>query len=140
MASKADTGVQAPSITQPTQQIVLMLVICAAVVAGSVLIWPSVQPVFLTSPYLNGTIGIVFIIGVLACFFQVFQLFSSIAWLEELTGGGAQAPADRPPLLLAAMTGIARVRGRGLQVTGPVARSMLDSGCRGLRAAPSKGR
>ncbi|MCT4684916.1 MAG: biopolymer transporter ExbB [Roseicyclus sp.] len=127
MASRADSGAQAPFITRPIQQIVLMLIICAAVAAGGVLIWPSVQPVFLTSPYLNGTIGVVFIVGVLACFFQVFQLFSSIAWLEELTGGGAQAPADRPPRLLAAMTGIARVRGRGLQVTGPAARSMLDS-------------
>ncbi|MBF9059229.1 biopolymer transporter ExbB [Rhodobacterales bacterium HKCCSP123] len=127
MASRADSGVQAPVITRPTQQIVLMLIICAAVAAGGVLIWPSVQPVFLTSPYLNGTIGVVFIVGVLACFFQVFQLFSSIAWLEDLTGGTAQAGAERPPRLLAAMTGIARVRGRGLQVTGPVARSMLDS-------------
>ncbi|MHA7887857.1 MULTISPECIES: biopolymer transporter ExbB [Roseicyclus] len=127
MASRADSGAQAPFITRPTQQIVLMLIICAAVAAGGVLIWPSVQPVFLTSPYLNGTIGVVFIVGVLACFFQVFQLFSSIAWLEELTGGGAQAGTERPPRLLAAMTGIARVRGRGLQVTGPAARSMLDS-------------
>jgi hypothetical protein len=127
MASRADSGVQAPVITRPTQQIVLMLIICAAVAAGAVLIWPSVQPVFLSSPFLNGTIGVVFIVGVLACFFQVFQLFSSITWLEELTGGTGQSATERPPRLLAAMTGIARVRGRGLQVTGPAARSILDS-------------
>jgi hypothetical protein len=127
MASRADSGAQAPVITRPTQQIVLMLIICALAAAGGVLIWPSVQPVFLASPFLNGTIGVVFIVGVLACFFQVFQLFSSIAWLEELTGGTAQAGSERPPRLLAAMTGIARVRGRGLQVTGPAARSILDS-------------
>lgn len=127
MASRADTGAQAPVITRPTQQIVLMLVICAAVAAGGVLIWPSVQPVFLASPYLNGTIGVVFIVGVLACFVQVFQLFSSIAWLEALDSGAPQEGAERPPRLLAAMTGMARVRGRGLQVTASAARSILDS-------------
>lgn len=141
MASRADTGAPAqasrmtgqgqgqggPRITRPTRQIVLMIVILAAVVAGGVLVWPQVQPVFLASPYLNGTIGVVFIVGVLACFFQVFQLFSSVAWLEQIAGGAPQDASERPPRLLAAMTGIARVRGRGLQVTGPAARSMLDS-------------
>jgi hypothetical protein len=127
MASRADSGAQAPVITRPTQQIVLMLIICAAVAAGGVLIWPSVQPVFLTAPFLNGTIAVVFVVGVLACFFQVFQLFSSITWLEGMATGVAQQGDDRPPRLLAAMTGVSRVRGRGLQVTGPAARSILDS-------------
>ena len=116
-----------PRITRPTQQIVLMILICAAVAAGGVLVWPQVQPVFLASPILNGTIGVVFLVGVLACFFQVSQLFSSVAWIEQIAGGAPQDASERPPRLLAAMTGIARVRGRGLQVTGPAARSMLDS-------------
>jgi hypothetical protein len=129
MASRADTAPEAQGqrITRPTQQIVLMVLICAAVAAGGVLIWPQVQPVFLASPYLNGTIGLVFIVGVLACFFQVFQLFSSVTWIEQIAGAAPQDATERPPRLLAAMTGIARVRGRGLQVTGAVARSMLDS-------------
>ena len=129
MASRADTGApgRTPRITRPTQQIVLMLIICAAVAAGGVLVWPQVQPVFLASPYLNGTIGVVFLVGVLATFFQVFQLFSSVAWIEQIAGAAPQDATERPPRLLAAMTGVARVRGRGLQVTGPAARSMLDS-------------
>jgi hypothetical protein len=124
MTRPAATG---PRITRPTRQIVLMLIICGAVAAGGVLVWPQVQPVFLASPFLNGTIGVVFIVGVLACFFQVFQLFSSVAWIEQIAGAAPQDATERPPRLLAAMTGIARVRGRGLQVTGPAARSMLDS-------------
>ncbi|NKX44235.1 biopolymer transporter ExbB [Roseicyclus persicicus] len=129
MASRPDTGAEAraPRITRPTQQIVLMLIICAAVAAGAVLIWPRVQPVFLSSPFLNGTIGVVFVVGVLACFFQVFQLFSSITWIEAIASGAPQDPGDGPPRLLAAMTGIARVRGSRMQVTGPAARSILDS-------------
>ncbi|BDW86138.1 hypothetical protein MACH21_23150 [Roseicyclus marinus] len=120
-------GPGGPRITRPTQQIVLMILICAAVAAGGVLVWPQVQPVFMASPILNGTIGIVFIIGVFACFFQVAQLFSSVAWIEQIAGIAPQEASERPPRLLAAMTGIARVRGRGLQVTGAAARSMLDS-------------
>jgi hypothetical protein len=129
MASRADTGAdqRSPRITRPTRQIVLMVIICAVVLAGGAVIWPSVQPVFLAAPVLNGLIGVVFVIGVLACFMQVFQLFSSITWIEAIAGGAPQEATERPPRLLAAMTGIARVRGRGMQVTGPAARSMLDS-------------
>ncbi len=126
MASRADEGA-APRITRPTQQIVLMLIICGAVASGGVLIWPQVQPVFLSSPYLNGTIGLVFVVGVLACFFQVFQLFSSVAWIERLATSGPQDEVARPPRLLASMTNIARMRGSRMQITGPAARSVLDS-------------
>ena len=78
MASREDTGAEKrlTHITRPTRQIVLMAIICAAVIVGGVVIWPAVQPVFLASPVLNGTIGIVFVVGVLACYMQVFQLFS----------------------------------------------------------------
>jgi hypothetical protein len=86
-----------------------------------------VQPVFLSSPYLNGTIGIVFVVGVLACFWQVFQLFSSVAWIEAVGSGGGQEAMDRPPGLLAAATAISRVRGGRMQVTPASAKSVLDS-------------
>ena len=129
MASRDDFGAdkRPTHITRPTRQIVLMVLICAAVIGGGVVIWPAVQPVFLASPILNGTIGVVFIVGVLACYMQVFQLFSSITWIEAIAGSAPQEATERPPRLLAAMTGITRVRGRGMQVTGPAARSILDS-------------
>ena len=129
MASREDTGAEKrlTHITRPTRQIVLMAIICAAVIVGGVVIWPAVQPVFLASPVLNGTIGIVFVVGVLACYMQVFQLFSSITWIEAIAGNAPQDATERPPRLLAAMTGLARVRGRAMQVTGPAARSILDS-------------
>jgi hypothetical protein len=86
-----------------------------------------VQPVFLASPYLNGTIGIVFVVGVLACFWQVFQLFSSVAWIDTVGSGGGGDAMDRPPSLLAAATAISRVRGGRMQVTPASAKSVLDS-------------
>jgi hypothetical protein len=104
-----------------------MLIILAVVVAGGVFVWPQVQPVFLASPFLNGTIAVVFVVGVAACFFQVIQLFSSVAWIEQIAQASGQEAVDNPPRLLAAMMGIAKVRGARMQITGPVAKSVLDS-------------
>jgi hypothetical protein len=126
LASRTE-GAAPLRITRPTRQIVLMLAILIAVAAGGVLVWPMVQPVFLANPYLNGTIGIVFVVGVLACFWQVFQLFSSVAWIEAVASGGGQEEIERPPSLLAAATAISRVRGGRMQVTPASARSVLDS-------------
>lgn len=130
MASSRE-GAGAARFTRPTQQIVLMLIILALVVAGGVVVWPRVQDVFLTSPYLNGTIAVVFVVGVFATFFQVIQLFSSVAWIEQLAGG-SQAPGlendgEKPPRLLAAISGVARLRGGRIQVTPASAKSVLDS-------------
>ncbi len=126
MASSRE-GAGALRFTRPTQQIVLMLIILALVSAGGVVVWPRVQDVFLTSPYLNGTIVFVFVVGVCACFFQVIQLFSSVAWIEQVAGGGQTETEDTPPRLLAAISGIARLRGNRLQVTPASAKSTLDS-------------
>ncbi|AHM04299.1 MotA/TolQ/ExbB proton channel family protein, probably associated with flagella [Roseibacterium elongatum DSM 19469] len=104
-----------------------MLLILGCVIAGGVLVWPRVEPVFLSSPYLNGTIGVVFVIGVFACFWQVFQLFSSVAWIEQVAGAGAQDEVEKPPQLLAAATGIVRLRGARMQITPATSKSILDS-------------
>lgn len=126
MASRTE-GAQAVRITRPTRQIVLMLIILGCVLAGAVVVWPMVQPVFLANPYLNGTIGIVFVVGVLACFWQVFQLFSSVAWIEQTASGRGADTLDRPPGLLAAATAISRQRGGRMQVTQSSAKTVLDS-------------
>ncbi|MGP1357790.1 hypothetical protein, partial [Roseicyclus sp.] len=126
MASRTE-GTDIVRITRPTRQIVLMLIILGCVLAGAVLVWPMVQPVFMSNPYLNGTIGIVFVVGVFACFWQVIQLFSSVAWIEQAATTGSQDVLERPPRLLAAATAIGRVRGGRMQLTQPSARSVLDS-------------
>jgi hypothetical protein len=115
------------NISRPTQQVVLMLIICGAVGTGGFFIWPQVMPVFLASPYLNGTIALVFIIGVLATFFQLFQLFSAASWIEDVALADQNDDIAHPPRLLVAMTGIARFRGTRMQITGSAARSILDS-------------
>ena len=71
-----------PQFSRPNRQIVSMLVVIALVCAGAYLAAPRVGPVFLANPYLNGFIFVVFLIGVVSCFWQVQQLFGSISWIE----------------------------------------------------------
>ena len=103
-----------------------MLMICGLVGLGTFFVFPSVAPVFLANTFLNGTIAVVFFAGVLACFWQVVQLFSSIGWIERIANG-AEGDSGKPPLLLAALTGIFQARGSRLQLTSASARSVLDS-------------
>jgi len=115
-----------PRFTQPLRQIAIMLMVCGLVGLGTFLVWPSIEPVITANTYLNGTIAFVFFIGVLACFWQVVQLFSAISWIERIANG-ADESQGKPPLLLAALTGIFQVRGSRLQLTSASARSVLDS-------------
>ena len=103
-----------------------MLMICGLVGLGTFFVFPSVAPIFLANMFLNGTIAVVFLVGVLACFWQVVQLFSSISWIEEVASGSTDT-LDRPPLLLAPLEGILRARGTRLQLTSASSRSILDS-------------
>ncbi|MEE9426844.1 MAG: biopolymer transporter ExbB, partial [Paracoccaceae bacterium] len=56
------------SFTQPFRQISIMLICLALVAFGGYVAFPRVAPVFLANPQLNGLIFIVFVIGVVACF------------------------------------------------------------------------
>jgi len=95
--------------------------------AGAFLALPRVMPVFEANPWLNGFILFVFFIGVVACFWQVFQLIGSVRWIE---GFAAQHPGHemvKAPLLLAPLATLLRQRGKRMQVASTSARSILDS-------------
>ncbi|WP_299676300.1 biopolymer transporter ExbB [uncultured Roseobacter sp.] len=115
-----------PVFSQPVRQITLMLIVLALSGFGSFLALPRVLPVFEANPYLNGFILFVFAIGVLACFYQVFQLIGSVRWIERFASdqldGSAQAP-----LLLAPLATLLRARGARMQVSATSTRSILDS-------------
>lgn len=103
-----------------------MLMICGLVGLGTFVVWDNIRAVVTANTYLNGTIVLVFIAGVLACFWQVVQLFSSISWIEGIANGAGEEQG-KPPLLLAALTGIFQARGSRLQLTSSSSRSVLDS-------------
>ncbi|WP_417718407.1 biopolymer transporter ExbB [Salipiger sp.] len=114
-----------PHFSQPFRQIALMLAVLGLSAAGAVLALPRVLPVFQSNPYLNGFIVFVFVLGVLACFWQVAQLIQSVRWIEGFASdrdAGAQAPR-----LLAPLAALLRRRDRRMQITTGSTRSILDS-------------
>ncbi|MEM1273114.1 MAG: biopolymer transporter ExbB [Pseudomonadota bacterium] len=126
MSSKPD-DVVAPRFTRPIRQIFLMLIVLGLVACGVALIADQLLDVVLSNLFLNGTIAFCFFVGVLACFWQVFQLFSSVVWIEAVARAEPGHDATRAPRLLAAMAQLVRGRGQRLQLTTISARTILDS-------------
>jgi hypothetical protein len=116
-----------PHFSQPVRQVVMMIVVLAACIAGAGLALPRVLPVFITNPYLNGFILLVFVVGVVACFWQVAQLIYSVRWIERFAGARPDGSTARPPLLLAPLAALMRSRDSRMQITTTSTRSILDS-------------
>lgn len=115
-----------PQFSQPFRQITLMLIVLGLTGVGGVFALPSVLPIFTANPYLNGVIIAVFIIGVFACFYQVYQLIGSVRWIEDFVTEDTEAAAT-PPTLLAPLAALLRARGARMQVNATSSRSILDS-------------
>ena len=113
--------------TQPYRQILVMLIVLALVGVGAWFAYPQVAPVFLANPYLNGFIGFVFVIGVLACFWQVFQLVSSVSWILGFASYRPGHQFTKAPRLLASLAALLRKRGAHMQIGASSGRSILDS-------------
>jgi hypothetical protein len=116
-----------PRFSQPIRQIVAMIVVLGLAGAGAVLAYPTVAPIFLASPYLNAFIVVVFLIGVAACFWQVFTLFSSVSWIESFALDRPGLEFTRAPTLLAPLAAMLSERRARRALTSTSARSILDS-------------
>ncbi|MEM9796797.1 MAG: biopolymer transporter ExbB [Pseudomonadota bacterium] len=113
--------------SQPIRQIVYMLAVLAAVGVGTYIAYPRVAPIFTANPWLNGTIILVFVLGVIACFAQVFQLFSSVSWIEGFAERRLGHDMTRPPGLLIPLAALLRSRSAKSQISATSSRSILDS-------------
>lgn len=115
-----------PQFSQPVRQILLMLAVLALAGVVMALALPRVLPVFQANPYLNGFILFVFVIGVVACFWQVTQLIGSVRWIERFASGQDHETTSAPRLLvsLAALLGS---HGARMQLGQGASRSILDS-------------
>jgi hypothetical protein len=116
-----------PQFSHPIRQIVFMLVVLGLSGVGVFFALPRVLPVFLANPYLNGFIGFVFVIGLLSCFWQVFQVSRSVRWIEAFASDRADDEGVRAPQLLAPLATLLRGRGARMQISSSSARSILDS-------------
>lgn len=127
-----------PHFSQPVRQIVLMLMVAALTVAGGWFAYSRILPIFAANPWLNGLILTVFVIGVLACFWQVAQLIQSVSWIERFaerrhnaTERGVAARGqgdDHAPRLLAPLAALLGARGPvGGVISTSSASSILES-------------
>ncbi len=115
-----------PQFSQPVRQILMMLTALGLSGFGVFVALPRVLPVFEANPYLNGFILIVFVVGVVATFYQVLQLIGSVRWIERFASGQMDT-ATRPPQLLAPLASLLRARGARMQLSASSTRSILDS-------------
>ncbi|MFQ5623456.1 MAG: biopolymer transporter ExbB [Paracoccaceae bacterium] len=116
-----------PEFSQPIRQIALMLFVLLMAGVGSFVAYPSVSPIFLASPYLNGIILVVFAFGVGACFRQVFTLISSVSWIEGFALDRPGHEFIRSPRLLASLAALLRETRARRALTSTSSRSILDS-------------
>ncbi len=115
-----------PQFSQPIRQILTMLLVLGLSGLGAFLALPQVLPVFEANPWLNGFISFVFVIGVVACFWQVIQLIGCVRWIESFASDEGE-PAAAAPRLLAPLASLLRARGARMQLNATSTRSILDS-------------
>lgn len=122
--SKAE---QSTFFSQPIRQIVTMLLAVALVCAGAWLIHATVLGIVDTNPLLNGFIILVFMLGVLTCFWQVFTLVQSVSWIERFVRHDTGYEDAAAPRLLAPLAQLLRTRGARMQISSSASRSILES-------------
>ena len=120
----------APRFSQPVRQILSMMIVLVLVAVGAWMIHAQIEAVFRSNVWLNGTIAFVFVIGVIACFWQVAQLTASVSWIEGFAQNRPGYVARRAPRLLVPLAQLLGQRQPGqarLALSSGASRSILDS-------------
>ena len=112
---------------QPVRQILAMLIALAAVGAVSYFLYGPIRTVFVANVGLNALIGGVFVIGLLACFYQVYALVASVSWIEGFAIDRPGHEFVAPPRLLASLNALLRDQRARQALTSVSTRSILDS-------------
>jgi inorganic triphosphatase YgiF len=113
--------------SQPVRQIISMLIVAGLVAGGLYVAFGTIVSIFLVNPWLNGAILVVFILGVLFCFRQVFQLMTAVSWIESFARHAPGNDLENVPALLGPLATLLRSRGARMQISSSSARSILDS-------------
>ncbi len=116
-----------PQFSQPVRSILTMLFVIGLVSVGAWFAYPIIGPIFLSNPFLNGFIAMVFFFGVFSCFWQVFALISSISWIEGFAMQRAGHEFVTPPRLLVSLATLLKSRRARMQISASSSRSILDS-------------
>lgn len=113
--------------THPIRQIVLMLGVVVLVIIGAFVAWQQLSEVFLANVWLNGFIAMVFVFGILACFWQVLQLMQSVRWILGFIQPDPSVEQVTAPRLLAPLAALLRSRDARMQISAPSSQSIQDS-------------
>jgi hypothetical protein len=116
-----------PEFSQPVRQIVLMVIVLAAVGVIGWFLYEPIATVFRANLYLNGLIGGVFLIGVIACFRAVFQLVSAVSWIEGFAVNRPGLEFTAPPGLLTSLASMLRDARSRTSLSATSTRTLLDS-------------
>ena len=112
--------------SQPIRQVLLMLSVLVLTSAGTVVAAPRVMAVFTANLWLIGFILFVFLVGLISCFVQVFQLIKSVRWIEKFVNT-PDTGSVKAPQLLAPLAALLRSRGASIQISASSSQSILES-------------
>ena len=113
--------------SQPTRPAFLMVLVLLLVLIGAYLMFPSISPIFLAAPYLNGIIIGVFVLGIFACFFQILSIANSVSWIEGFALDRPGHEFSDPPRLLLPLASLLKDSRTRTALNSTSARSILDS-------------
>jgi hypothetical protein len=116
-----------PNFTRPLRQVLTMAIVLALTATGVALVFPQVAPTFLANPYLNSFIFAVFVVGVIVCFWQMFQLWRSVNWIKGFASGRLRDGGAKAPRLLGPMAALLKSRSARMQISSTASRTILDS-------------
>jgi hypothetical protein len=113
-------------MTRPTRYLAWMAVCLVAVAILAGLLHVQLYNAYRHNPPLNFGIFVVFVIGIVYIFFQVWRLNREIAWIERFRTGQMESTNYRPPRLLAPMAAMIGARKGKLSLSALSLRSVLD--------------
>ncbi|GIX12563.1 MAG: hypothetical protein KatS3mg118_0522 [Paracoccaceae bacterium] len=116
-----------PRFSQPIRQIMAMVLVLLALGAGITLIYRPVRRVLEANIELTGFILFVFLIGVIATFWQVLQLTRAVSWIEGFALDRPGHEFTRAPRLLASLSALLRGKDARRLLNPTSTRSILDS-------------
>jgi hypothetical protein len=116
-----------PSFSQPLRPIVSMVAVMGLVLAGVWIGRNVIIAIFFENLWLNGFIGLVFVLGVITCFWPLVQLAQSVVWIKGFVGRRMEFNASNAPQLLAPLAALLAQRGAKMQISTISQRSILDS-------------
>lgn len=112
---------------QPVRQILAMLGSLGAIGVAAWVLHKPIETVFLANVGLNGLIGGVFVIGVIATFWQVFSLVRAVSWIEGFAIDRPGHEFVEPPRLLRSLSTLLRDQRARQALTSTSTRSILDT-------------